>query len=124
MKTINLFAATAMLVLAVACNTKKPAGNAAGADSTGVAPVAENVISAKGLLPSKAEIDTVSYLMGINFGSMIKGYNLGELNFNELKKGINDFVNTWNLAERSSAWDQTPTRPNRWVPSSTISPNS
>ncbi len=93
MKTINLFAATAMLVLAVACNTKKPAGDAAGADSTGVAPVAENVVSAKGLLPSKAEIDTVSYLMGINFGSMIKGYNLGDLNFNEVKKGINDFVN-------------------------------
>lgn len=93
MKTINLFAASAMLLAAVACSSNKPAGNGAGADSTAVAPVVENVVSAKGLLPSKSEIDTVSYLVGINFGSFIKGYNLGDLNYNEIKKGINDFIN-------------------------------
>ena len=93
MKTINVLAASAMLVAAVACTSNKPAGNAAGADSTGVAPVVENVVSAKGLLPTKAQIDSVSYLVGINFGSFIKGYNLGDLNFNEIKKGINDFIN-------------------------------
>ena len=63
MKTINLFAASAMLLAAVACSSNKPAGNGAGADSTAVAPVVENVVSAKGLLPSKSEIDTVSYLV-------------------------------------------------------------
>ncbi|MBQ8060718.1 MAG: FKBP-type peptidyl-prolyl cis-trans isomerase [Bacteroidales bacterium] len=93
MKTINLFAASAMLFAAVACTSNKPSGDAAGDDNTGNAPAVENSISAKGLLPSKSEIDSVSYLVGINFGSFIKGYNLGDLNFNEIKKGINDFVN-------------------------------
>lgn len=94
MKTIKLFAAAAMLVLAVACNSKKPAGDVAGADSTAVAPVAEAPVSLKSLLPSKAEVDSVSYLLGINFGSMIKNYDMGDLNFSEMKKGINDFVHS------------------------------
>ena len=47
---------------------------------------------AKELVPSKGEIDSVSYLLGINFGSMIKGYNMGDLNFSEIKRGIDDFV--------------------------------
>ena len=93
MKTIKLFAVSAMLIAAVACSTNKPAGKTSDADSTGVAPVVEKSLSAKELLPSKAEIDTVSYLLGINFGTMVKGYNLGDLNFNEVKKGIHDFVN-------------------------------
>ena len=94
MKTLKLFAVSAMLIAAVACNSNKPAGKASGADSTGVAPAVQNPTTAKELLPSKAEIDSVSYLLGINFGSMIKGYNMGDLNFNEMKKGINDFVNS------------------------------
>ena len=93
MKTINLFAATAMLIAAVACNSNKPA-KTGDADSTGVAPVVENTVVAKNLLPSKSEIDSVSYLLGINFGSMIKGYNMGDLNFSEMKKGMNDFINS------------------------------
>lgn len=92
MKSIKLFAAAAILFSVVACNSNKPAGKTDGADSTGVAQVEKPVI-AKDLLPSKSEIDSVSYLMGINFGSMIKNYNMGDLNFNEIKKGINDFVN-------------------------------
>ena len=84
MKTINLFAATAMLIAAVACNSNKPA-KTGDADSTGVAPVVENTVVAKNLLPSKSEIDSVSYLLGINFGSMINGYNMGDLNFSEMK---------------------------------------
>jgi FKBP-type peptidyl-prolyl cis-trans isomerases 1 len=94
MKTLNLFAAAAMIIAAVACNSNKPAGKTADADSTGVAPAVQNFTPAKELLPSKAEIDSVSYLLGINFGSMIKGYNMGDLNFNEMKKGINDFVHS------------------------------
>ena len=93
MKTLKLFAAAAMILAAVACNSNKPAGKSADADSTGVAPVVMNVTPAKDLLPTKAEIDSVSYLLGINFGSMIKGYNMGDLNYNEIKKGMNDFIN-------------------------------
>lgn len=49
--------------------------------------------SAKDLLPSKSQIDSVSYLVGINFGSFVKGYNFGDLNYAEVEKGIKDFVN-------------------------------
>lgn len=42
---------------------------------------------------SKGQIDTVSYLLGVNFGSFIKGYDFGDVNYAELKKGMDDFVN-------------------------------
>lgn len=49
--------------------------------------------SAKDLLPSKAQIDSVSYLLGINFGSFLKSYDFGEdLNYSEMKAGIVDFL--------------------------------
>ena len=45
---------------------------------------------------TKAEVDSVSYLIGVNFGSFIKGNNfaenLGELNMAELKKGMQDYL--------------------------------
>ena len=42
---------------------------------------------------SKGQIDTVSYLLGINFGSFIKSYNFGDnLNLSELKKGLEEFL--------------------------------
>ena len=45
--------------------------------------------------PTKAEIDSVSYLMGINFGSFIKGYNFGDnMNYDKIIEGIKDFVNS------------------------------
>lgn len=48
----------------------------------------------KAVTPSKAQIDSVSYLLGINFGSTIKGYNFGDLNYAEMVKGMKDFVNS------------------------------
>ena len=46
--------------------------------------------------PTKAEVDTVSYLIGVNFGSFLKGNNfaadLSELNMAEIKKGMEDFL--------------------------------
>ena len=75
MKSIKFFAIAAVILSVASCNSPKTAG------------------VDKNLVPSKGEIDTVSYLLGINFGSMIKGYNLGDLNFSEIKKGIDDFVN-------------------------------
>ena len=64
-----------MVFSAVACNSARPVG------------------VARELVPSKGEIDSVSYLLGINLGSMIKGYNMGDLNFSEIKRGADDFVN-------------------------------
>ena len=45
------------------------------------------------LLPKASQVDSASYLIGINFGSWIKGNNFGELNYSEVVKGIKDFMN-------------------------------
>ncbi|MBP5625395.1 MAG: FKBP-type peptidyl-prolyl cis-trans isomerase [Bacteroidales bacterium] len=43
--------------------------------------------------PSKAQVDSVSYLLGINFGSFLKSYDFGSnLNYAEIVKGMKDFV--------------------------------
>ena len=74
-----LIVALALSVATVACsqnNAKLPDGT-----------------SAKDMLPSKAQVDSVSYLLGINFGSFLKSYDFGEdLNFAQIKEGINDFL--------------------------------
>ena len=43
---------------------------------------------------TKGQVDSVSYLLGINFGSFIKGYNFGDdINYSEVMKGLKDFAN-------------------------------
>ena len=92
MKTIKMLAVTAMVLSVAACNSNKVDGKVEGADSTAVAAVPQKPLNAKDLLPSKASVDSVSYLLGIQLGSMIKNYSMGELNFNMIKKGAADFV--------------------------------
>ena len=74
-----LIVALALSVATVACsqnNAKLPDGT-----------------SVKDLLPSKAQVDSVSYLLGINFGSFLKSYNFGEdLNYSQMKEGMLDFL--------------------------------
>jgi len=47
--------------------------------------------------PTAAEIDSVSYLIGVNFGYFLKANNfaekLADINMSEVKKGMNDFIN-------------------------------
>lgn len=47
--------------------------------------------------PTSAEIDSVSYLIGVNFGYFIKANNfadkLSDLSIAQIKKGMNDFIN-------------------------------
>ncbi len=86
MKKVYLIAALAMGLTAVACNSQ----TAADADAEGAD---KKVMTAKDYVPSKAEVDSVSYLMGINFGSFLKSYNFGELNYNEVLKGMKAYVN-------------------------------
>lgn len=79
MKAVKFFAFAAMAAAMMSCATGTK----------------ENVkVDAE--LPTTAEVDSVSYLLGLNFGSMIKGNNfaenLDELNMNELKKGMVDFL--------------------------------
>lgn len=87
MNTIKFFAiAACAAVLAVSCNST----------SSDVAVDAE--------LPTAAEVDSVSYLIGVNFGSFLKGNNfaenLDEINMSEIKKGMQDF-----LAAEGSPYD-------------------
>ena len=87
MKAIRIFAASLVAVFALSCNS------------------AENV-KVDVERPTAAEVDSVSYLIGVNFGSFIKGNNfaeeLGELDMNQIKKGIEDF-----LAAEGNPYDPT-----------------
>ena len=71
MKLRTFFVAAAILATIVACGQKK-----------------EGSAETRALLPKSAEIDSVSYLIGVNFGSFIKNYNFGEdLNYGQIEKG-------------------------------------
>jgi len=85
MKVNKLIIAALMGLAVVACQAQN---TLADSEEDGV-----KKESAKDLLPTKAQIDSVSYLIGINFGSFIKSYNFGDVNYKEIQKGINDFVN-------------------------------
>ena len=88
MKTNKLFMSLFMGLAVVACTPK----TAEPADAEGAEEGAVKEMTAKDYTPTKAEIDSVSYLVGVNFGSFIKGYNFGDLNYSEIVKGIKDFV--------------------------------
>jgi FKBP-type peptidyl-prolyl cis-trans isomerase len=78
MKAIKFFASAAIVAaLAVSCKTQSD-------------------VQVEAELPTAAETDTVSYLIGINFGSFLKGNgfaeDLKEINMAEVKKGMEDFL--------------------------------
>lgn len=50
--------------------------------------------------------DSVSYLMGINFGSFIKGYDFGEVKWKRVSKGITDFVNSKGIQKNAGFENQ------------------
>lgn len=83
----SIFFLSLLGLAAVACNNAAPAAD----ENADAAAVSE--MKASDFVPSKAEVDSVSYLLGVNFGSFLKSYNFGEdLNFNEMIKGMKDFV--------------------------------
>ncbi len=95
MKKIFVLITVAAGVLFAACN--KPAeAPAEGEEATPAveaqAPQAPQTL--KDVTPTKGQIDSVSYLVGIQFGSFIKGYNFGDLNMAQIKKGMMDFINS------------------------------
>ncbi len=78
MKTIKFFAiAACAAALAVSCNSASD-------------------VKVDAELPTTAEVDSVSYLIGINFGSFLKGNGFAEdlkdVNMSEVKKGMVDFL--------------------------------
>ena len=75
MKLVKLFSiAAAGLMLVAACGSPKAEGSKEVQD----------------LLPSKGQIDTTSYLLGVNFGLVISQNGFGDLNMCQLRKGMND----------------------------------
>ena len=78
MKALRIFAAALVAAFAISCGS------------------ASDNVKVDVELPSQAEVDSVSYLIGINFGSFIKGNNfaedLSDLNMAEIKKGMVDFL--------------------------------
>ena len=86
MKTYKFFFLLAVGAAIVAC-TPKPAEPAVDGEDAEVA-----AKTLKDYTPTKAEKDTVSYLIGVNFGSFIKGYDFGDVNYSQVIAGIKDFV--------------------------------
>ena len=99
MKAIKFFAFAAMASMIMSCAT------------------GTKDIKVDAELPTAAEVDSVSYLLGVNFGSMIKGNNfaetLDELNMSELKKGMVDFLNAEGQPYDPTFADQFKVNPNR-----------
>ena len=87
MKTYKFFFALALGAAVVAC-TPKPAEPAVDGEDAAT----EAIKTLKDFTPSKAEIDTVSYLIGVNFGSFLKGYDFGDVNYSKVIAGMKDFV--------------------------------
>ena len=56
------------------------------------AKVDEAVKTLKDYAPTKSEIDTVSYLLGVNFGSFMKNFNFGDVNYSKMVAGMKDFM--------------------------------
>ncbi|MGM9784747.1 MAG: FKBP-type peptidyl-prolyl cis-trans isomerase [Candidatus Cryptobacteroides sp.] len=91
MKVNKLFMGLAMGLAVVACQPK--AEQAAEGENEAAAEVAPKEQTAKDFLPSRSELNDVSYLVGVNFGSFIKNYNFGDLNYAQIRKGMEDFLN-------------------------------
>ena len=79
MKTIKILAAAFAATMVMSCGT-----------------TTKESIKVDVELPTAAQVDSVSYLLGVNFGSLIKNNNfaesINELNMAEVKKGMADFI--------------------------------
>ena len=92
MRTNKFFAAAlALSVVAVAC-TSKTEGTEAEALEEGIQ--AEKPVNPAELLPGKALIDSASYYMGLNFGMQVKNYDMGNVNWSLMLKGMKDAANS------------------------------
>jgi len=96
----SIFAIFGVAAIMVACTPKQKEAEpvaegekaAVEAEAPAAAPAEEKVLTADDLKPGKSQIDSVSYLLGVNIGSMIKGNNFGDLNYKKFLNGIKDFL--------------------------------
>ena len=96
MKISQIFAIASAAVLMMACGSSAVEGSK----------------EVRALLPQKSNVDSVSYLVGVNFGSWIKGNNFGELNYDQMIKGIKDFINAKGNVQDSTFTEQFKVDPN------------
>jgi FKBP-type peptidyl-prolyl cis-trans isomerase len=89
MKIYKIFAISAIVAVAMACG-QTPEGSK----------------EVRELLPTRTEVDSASYLLGANFGFMIKNYGFGKLNYSELLKGMKDAANSKGDPQDSTFVDQ------------------
>lgn len=100
MKTNKIFSALLMGLAVIACTPKEGGETAAPeAEKSAIEEAAEaaketpKVLTAKDFESKKSEIDSVSYLLGINFGSFLKGNDFGDnLNYSQIVKGMKEFM--------------------------------
>lgn len=84
MKKISIVVALLAGLAVVACNnTTADKGTAAEGGEP-------KLMTSKDYLPSKAEVDSVSYLMGVNFGMFMKSYGFTGLDYSKMVNGIKD----------------------------------
>lgn len=84
----KLFSLLLIGAVCVACNNTEATTEVVEGEA---AP--EKVLTAKDYVPSAKEIKDVSYLLGINYGSFLKNYDFGKLDYTEMVKGMKDFIN-------------------------------
>lgn len=108
MKKTRFIAALILGLAVVAC---APKAEEAATEENGEAVPVEKTI--KDYQSTKAEIDTVSYLVGVNFGSFIKNYNFGDLNYAQVRKGIQAFINAKGNPRSEDFGEQFAVDPNR-----------
>ena len=77
MKLAKLFVMASAAMLVVACGSSKVEGSK----------------EVRSLLPTKGEVDSTSYLLGVNFGLVITQNGFGDLNMAQIEKGMKDALN-------------------------------
>mgnify|MGYP002625570836 CR=1 FL=1 len=77
MKLLRNIAIVSAALMLVACGNSKVEGSKA----------------VQSLLPSNGQVDTVSYLLGVNFGLVITQNGFGDLDMSQLQKGLKDALN-------------------------------
>ena len=77
MKLAKLFVIASAAALVVACGSPK----------------VEGFKAVQAMYPSKGQVDTTSYLLGVNFGLIITQNGFGEMNMAQIEKGMKDALN-------------------------------
>ena len=94
MKTTRFIAVLAAASAVLACAPKANETEDPEAQAEAAVAAGEKTVSLSDYIPSKSLTDSVSYLVGFNFGYFIKANNFGDdLNYAQIKKGMMDVIN-------------------------------